>query len=317
MRRAFTAILERGHLIKPGKGSAKELNGVLLDLSNPLARLSSTEMRGKIFSALGELCWYLAKSDDLSFMTYYISGYNKLVEVSQGKVFGAYGPRLFDRNGFDQMATAVQLLAAKPNSRRAVLVILEASDLSGEHSEVPCTCTLQMFVRDSALDFVAMMRSNDVYMGLLHDAFAFTMFQEIAARKLGIDVGSYKHFVGSLHMYESNFNDADRFLKEGWQAASQMPPMPKGDPCPSIELLLEAEAKLRLGETFNEERYAKLDAYWLDLIRLLRVFRYKKEGSIDGVKAVIRDITFDVYRPIVYGVLESMDEDAQNQRRAD
>ena len=49
--------------ISPTKGEAKELTGVVLELTNPRARLSQTEMKGTLFSCLGELLWYLSESN--------------------------------------------------------------------------------------------------------------------------------------------------------------------------------------------------------------------------------------------------------------
>ena len=62
MRWTFEMILDEGEHICPTKGPAKELSGVILEISNPLARISRTETRGRPFSCLGELCWYLSKS---------------------------------------------------------------------------------------------------------------------------------------------------------------------------------------------------------------------------------------------------------------
>jgi thymidylate synthase len=70
MRSVIEEILNNGNEIKPTKGSAIEVTGVLLELTNPRARLSRTETRGKPFSCLGELCWYLAKTNDLGFISY-------------------------------------------------------------------------------------------------------------------------------------------------------------------------------------------------------------------------------------------------------
>ncbi len=60
MRSVIEAILEHGDRINSTKGENTELTGVLLAITDPRARLSRTETRGKPFSCLGELCWYLA-----------------------------------------------------------------------------------------------------------------------------------------------------------------------------------------------------------------------------------------------------------------
>ena len=93
LRWVLEQILQEGQDIYPTKGPAKELSGVLLELTNPLARISRTETKGKPFSCLGELCWYLAKTKDLSFIKYYIPAYSTYAEGEE--IFGGYGPRLF------------------------------------------------------------------------------------------------------------------------------------------------------------------------------------------------------------------------------
>src|SRR5262245_25409942 len=68
MRSVFMELLSSGDRIHPTKGPATELAGVLLEITSPRARLSRTETRGKPFSCLGELCWYLAGTNKLEFI---------------------------------------------------------------------------------------------------------------------------------------------------------------------------------------------------------------------------------------------------------
>ena len=98
LRRVLTTLLKSKNRIRPTKGSATELTGVLIKIKKPRARLSQTEIKGTLFSCLGELLWYLARTNDLAFIKYYIKHY---VEFSDdGKtVFGGYGPRLFSMRG--------------------------------------------------------------------------------------------------------------------------------------------------------------------------------------------------------------------------
>src|ERR1700710_2935957 len=94
LRTVFPKILRGGQRVRASKGWNRELSGVVLELRNPLARLSRTETKGTVFSCLGETLWYLAKSNQLAFIKYYISIYGKFAEPN-GTVHGAYGPRLF------------------------------------------------------------------------------------------------------------------------------------------------------------------------------------------------------------------------------
>ena len=73
---------------------------------------------------------------------------------------------------------------------------------------------MQFLVRRGSLHMVVHMRSNDAFLGLSHDIFAFTFIQELVARSLGLKLGTYKHMVGSLHIYDVD-NKVRKFLKEG------------------------------------------------------------------------------------------------------
>ncbi len=164
MRVALNEILERGDHIQATKGGNTEITGVMLELSNPRARVSRTETRGKPFSCLGELCWYLGKTDRLDTIEYYIPVYRKFAEG--GRLFGAYGPRLFDWNGLTQFSNVAALLRRKRHSRQAVIQLFSANDIAEQHKDVPCTCTLQFLVRTDALHLLVSMRSNDVLLGI-------------------------------------------------------------------------------------------------------------------------------------------------------
>ena len=61
---------------------------------------------------------------------------------------------------------------------------------------------MQFIVRCEELHLFVCMRSNDAFMGLPHDVFAFTMLQELVARLIGCELGHYHHFVSSLHLYK-------------------------------------------------------------------------------------------------------------------
>lgn len=298
MRMAIEEIRAQGQRVKPTKGWTTELAGVLLEIENPRARLSRSETRGKLFSCLGELCWYLAKRDDLTFISYYIERYKRYAE--DGKLFGAYGPRLFSFKGVNQVGNIIDLLRRKPPSRQAVIQLYDPEDIVTEHKDVPCTCTLQFMIREGKLNMMTNMRSNDVYLGLPHDVFSFTMLQEIIARTLSVELGTYKHAVGSLHLYDEHDALARRYLKEGWQSTTTpMPSMPTGSPWTSINIVLQAESEIRDGKQFDESRMVNVDPYWADIIRLLQVYRAWKGKDLEHIQALRGRMSSPVYHPFI------------------
>jgi thymidylate synthase len=295
MRDAIDAIQREGEHVKATKGPNAELRGVRLEITNPRARLSRTETRGKPFSALGELCWYLAGTNSTDFIRYYIDRYKEWDE--DGIIFGGYGPRLLRSDAGNQIVNVTKLLQEKPDSRRAVIQLFEAADIVEDHKDVPCTCVLQPLLRDGALHMVVYMRSNDVIWGLPHDVFCFTMLQEIIAVSLRAKLGTYMHVAGSLHLYDDRRKDAEKFVGEGWQATNiEMPAMPAGDPWPAISTLVKLEEKIRAAAApFLNDDLDHFDVYWADIVRLLQIFKCLKIKDFEALADLRRSVASAAY----------------------
>ena len=142
------------------------------------------------------------------------------------------------------------------------------------------------------------MRSNDAFMGLPHDVFAFTMIQELMARSLAIEMGTYKHMVGSLHLYSEHAADAKQYLKEDWQETEEMPPMPPGDPWARVKQMVRWEKTLRAGSSLEIDKL-DVELYWKDILRLLQIFAVSKNEkntrTINSIKKKMSSKVYDTY----------------------
>lgn len=295
LRAVFENLFNRGIRVDPSKGRNIELFGVLLEVRNPRARLSRTETKGTVFSCLGETLWYLAKTNRLDFIKYYLSHYGQYSD-DQMTVHGAYGPRLFKMRGrVNQIDNVIDLLRRRPSTRQAVIQLFNAEDILKPHKDIPCTCILQFVIRRKKLHMMTYMRSNDAFLGLPHDVFAFTFLQEIVARSIGVDLGSYQHSVGSLHLYDKHRKKAKKYLKEAWQPRIMMPAMPPGNPWPQIKKLLVVESQLRQGKQGEPSKLASPN-YWADLARLLQIYSSKKrKQAIMKIKTEMKSKVYDTY----------------------
>ncbi len=304
LHQLYLEIDANGQSNRGSRGDTLELLGVALRILKPRARISRSENRGKPFSAIGELLWYLSGSDKLEFIERYVSEYAE--DAVDGVIEGAYGPRLLAMRGnIDQFASIEKLLADKPNSRRAVIQLFNAEDIATEHKEIPCTTTLQFHVRQGCLHMSVTLRSNDAYWGLPHDVFCFTMLQEMMARRLGFELGEYYQYVGSMHVYEKFFDGMREYIKEGVQQTSEMPPMPAGNPFDQVEHLLQMESRLRAGETFAVAAEVESE-YWADIVRLLQVFwarEWTGEDYRPRLEQLRGELVSPAYRPYVDGRL--------------
>lgn len=291
----YERLLANGSANRGSRGETVELLGVTLRVAQPRARLSRSEDRGKPFSAIGELLWYLSGSDQLDFIKPYIPRYED--DAVDGVLQGAYGPRLLRKNGsVNQLQNVIDLLAQKPGSRRAVIQLFDAEDIEIEKKEIPCTTALQFHLRDGALHMSATMRSNDAYWGLPHDIFCFTMLQEMLSHRLGVRLGTYIHHVGSMHIYDKYIPAARRYMEEGHQRPNEMPEMPGGDPFQIVPVLLCAEARIRNGEVFDAEDMIN-DQYWADIVRLIQVHWAKRlDKDLSELKSTF---VSSVYLPFV------------------
>lgn len=281
------------------KGKGRDLLASTIILKDPRARISATATRGRLISALAEFCWYMSGSADLEFMRYYVRDYPPV--NTAGSIEEAYGPRLLGTGQFgrsrNQVERVIEQLRQRPDTRRAIIPLLEPSDLDPDRAEAPCTSALQFIRRRDRLHMVAMMRSNDAYLGFTHDLFCFTMFQEIIARSLGLRVGEYHHFATSLHLYEDDTEKVSSYLDEGFQNPTfSMPRMPDGCQGENVYRFLEAERKIRLGDV-TQSSQIQLPAYWKDLaLVLLRHADAKNKRGTKALESNFSDISNHFYK---------------------
>lgn len=199
----------RGQLIR-------ELLVPTLRLTNPRRRLLSSPARGANYCfATGEFLWYFRGARDLESLEYYNPRMRQWSDDGL-TLNSAYGAILAP-----QWAAMAEVLKNDPDSRRAVATIYSADYLTRVTKDVPCTSTLQFFIRNDQLHLHVTMRSNDVIWGLTNDLFSFTLLQEtfLLLLKAGgqfpsLELGNYYHTAGSMHLYERHFEMAEQIEAE-------------------------------------------------------------------------------------------------------
>jgi thymidylate synthase len=150
---------------------------------------------------IGELLWYLSANNKLSQIQKYTKGWDRMTDDGE-TVNSNYGYCIAKKYGFDQLEFVINELKKNPNSRRAVIHIKEPSDKPSK--DVNCTVCLQFFIREGKLYMTTYMRSNDIWFGFPYDVFQFTCLQIYLSMVLEVELGTYTHIVGSLHLYERN-----------------------------------------------------------------------------------------------------------------
>lgn len=149
--------------------------------------------------AIGEMLWYMSGSNKLKEIKKYTDGWDRMSDDGE-TVNSNYGYCISRKYGFDQWEWCKEELVKNPNSRRAIIHIKEPYDK--ESKDVNCTVCLQFFIREGKLYLTTYMRSNDLWMGFPYDVFQFTNMQILMSMELELELGTYTHIVGSLHLYE-------------------------------------------------------------------------------------------------------------------
>lgn len=257
------------YICEPRGQKIKEIIAPTLVLRNPRARLLNIKARKADYGfGVGEFLWYWNGRADLASLAYY----NKRATTfsDDGKtVNSAYGyrARKFEWDGANgthdipritQWEACKRTLIADQDSRRALIIINFPGDntiaaVEGS-KDVPCTLSLQFFIRNNRLILHSHMRSNDVIWGLTYDLFSFTLLQEMMMlelnhdAKLGLDVGEYIHTAGSLHLYEPHFKMAQEISDEVSSTKFRHAEKMERLDLEGLALLAGQEESLRLGK---------------------------------------------------------------------
>lgn len=195
--------------VQPSRaGQTREILHACITVEDPTQRwvLSRRPVMNLAF-ALAEIIWIVRGRNDSAFVNFF----NRELKDYAGKgptYHGAYGHRLRKMFEVDQLERARSALAANPNSRQVVLQMWSAKqdlpDVDGREVErdIPCNVTSLLKIRGGRLEWLQLMRSNDVYRGLPYNFVQFTALQEIVAGWLGLELGAYHHVSDSLHVYD-------------------------------------------------------------------------------------------------------------------
>lgn len=202
-------LVTNGVVVRPRGLACRELTGVTLELRDARSNLFYNAARDVRYGfAVAEWLWIWFGHDDVATIGQYNSRIHRFSD--DGEIFaGAYGPRI----GL-QWTWVEELLRRDHDTRQAVITIFAPTDLQRATRDVPCTLTLQFFVRAEPTDgtlrlcLLASMRSSDVWLGLPYDVFSFTMLQNVMAGRLGIDTGWFQMSLGSSHLYAEHADTA-------------------------------------------------------------------------------------------------------------
>lgn len=234
LRRGYVELLR--HVLVLGQSvttrdlATRELTAVTL-LLDPLTPLLPVGVGRRVNLRLAavEALTLIAGESRPDLVRRAVPGFTRVLVDPDDLDYGAYGPRLGD-----QLRHCVALLSDDPWTRRAVATVWREADLTHD-GDRPCTVFLQFLVRrprpgtierdpgEFLLELHVHMRSQDVWLGVPYDLFAFSQLQHTVARELRVQTGVYVHHATSLHLYETNVEAATAIVA-AYDSDPELPP---------------------------------------------------------------------------------------------
>jgi thymidylate synthase len=274
LKSAAEACIGLGMSASPRGMRTLEVIGHGFSLVNPRARLVGfPDRRWSLPLAIGEFCWHMRGDNSIEALAHYANSWVNYSDDGITVGGSCYGNKAFSRrrNG-SPWEGCKRLLASDSDSRRAVITFDAWDDDDLITKDKSCLTTMQFLIREGQLSMVANMRSNDIYLGLPYDVFLFTMMQEVMALELGVEVGVYTHFVGSLHVYERNIPAITR----QYERECERSVMPKMTHLDQLSDFLAAECEIRAGKIVRPDAFAP---YWAQLLEHLIKYEDRRNAT--------------------------------------
>ena len=215
-------ILDNGSFVESRGSNQKELLFRSFEIVDPTdLDIVFKSRKFNVTYAMAEWLWYLS-ADSRVHNIGKLAKIWEMIKSSGGMVESNYGTYLFNKGLLQpsQWNWVIEELKTDSDSRRATIPINQPHHKFMNKLDIPCTQYIQFFIRDNRLNLGISMRSNDIVFGMCNDIFTFCMFQQLMFNELrkhykDLQLGTYYHHAGSLHLYDRHYEMANNIIKDG------------------------------------------------------------------------------------------------------
>lgn len=202
------------YIVSPRGQRVHEITNCRLEIKNPWLCFYENNRRSSQYKYIAaELLWYLSGDRSLDFISQF-SAFWKNITNPDITVNSNYGWLLFYEKyapiWTTQWQWAYDSLFNDKDTRQAVMHFNLPKHQFLNNKDFVCTMYGDFLIRDEKLHFTIHMRSNDAILGLPTDMPFFcllhiNMWKLLSKVYPGLELGTYTHFVNSMHLYERNF----------------------------------------------------------------------------------------------------------------
>lgn len=146
--------------------------------------------------------WYLSGNREASEISEKAKIWKNMMIPGTSEVNSNYG-HFWKTN--DQLDRMIEEIKANKNTRRAILVHYDLSELENYKYDTPCNVALNFYVLQDKLHLSVFARSIDLWFGFCNDQYCFSKLMEYVSEKTGYETSSMHWHITNLHLYERHW----------------------------------------------------------------------------------------------------------------
>ncbi|MGJ8687565.1 MAG: thymidylate synthase, partial [Spongiibacteraceae bacterium] len=183
-----------------------------------------TTKKVHVRSIICELIWFLQGSCDNNWLNERgVSIWDEWA-LENGDLGPIYGKQWRswacpDGSTIDQISEVIEMIKAKPNSRRLLVSAWNPADLPdeslspqanvrrGRAALPPCHTLFQFYVANGRLSCQLYQRSADLFLGVPFNIASYALLTHMIAQQCDLQVGEFVHTFGDCHLYQNHLTD--------------------------------------------------------------------------------------------------------------
>uniref|UniRef100_UPI00402AC565 thymidylate synthase n=1 Tax=Succinivibrio sp. TaxID=2053619 RepID=UPI00402AC565 len=189
--KSIDAVMENGSLVLDEDVNLKEVLSLAVKIENP-------DITDQLIYRYG----------DPDIIKHTLKKFEKDV-VMEDRPF-TYAERIYDKHGIDQYEWLLERVRNKKETKSATICLLNEGD---DSPNIPCLTTIDVKIRDNALDLQFFYRSQNIIGRQYANYLALAKLQKDLAKDLNTKVGFMAGYIASAHIYEYDFDYAESLRK--------------------------------------------------------------------------------------------------------
>ncbi len=130
-----------------------------------------------------------------------------------------YGQRLRNHDGVDQIINIINLIKARPFSKKMAAFTARVKEdwAEANRGDTPCLTQVLCSIQDNKLFMTTHFRSQDMVHGWPRNVFSLRKLQKFIADETGYPLGGFVMVTHSAHIYSDDYELVEKILKDNYE----------------------------------------------------------------------------------------------------